>query len=52
MPAEFRKIERNVVLLPAPLAPISATSCPCLIESEMPLDGLDLAVAADEIANL
>ena len=31
------EIERSVVLLPAPFAPISATSCPCLIDSEMPL---------------
>src|SRR3978361_1121873 len=31
------EIERSVVLLPAPLAPISATSWPCLIDSEMPL---------------
>jgi hypothetical protein len=30
------EIARNVVLLPAPLAPISATSCPALTCSEMP----------------
>ena len=30
------EIARNVVLLPAPLAPIKATSCPALTSSEMP----------------
>ena len=30
------EIARSVVLLPAPLAPIRATSCPALTSSEMP----------------